>query len=362
MKIITIKIIIGFFAIMMFASCENEPTTFDDFDYTTCYFGWQYPVRTLVLGQSEYYDNSNDLKHQFEIKASIGGLYSNTKNVNVGFEFDSSLTDSLGIKVGNDTVRLKMLPSNYYEPITTNSFAIPTGSMNGGITIKLTDAFFNDPLSYTNKYVLPVRILNAETDTVLKGKPALSATNSLISSVAGKWGVDPRVAANWIIKPQNFTIYAIKYINKYHGFYLRVGAEKETTVGVTATVKNYGREKKYIEYTTYIPKLSTLSLNKLLYADKLALTNLNFKAVIDIATDNNVTISKDPTSTSDVVGTGKFVSGVEEWGGKKRDAFYLNYTVTNPSTSKTYAVTDTLVIRDNAVMVETFAPIIIPKK
>jgi len=360
MKISKTKIIIGYIAALMLSACQNEPNTFDNFDYSTCYFGWQYPVRTLVLGTESYYDNSNDLKHQLEIKASLGGLYTNTKDIHVEFEIDPSLSDSLVIKngTGPDSIRLRVLPSNYYEPITATSFIIPAGSMNGGFNIKLTDAFFNDPLACTNKYVLPVRILTAETDSVLKGRALGSAQKSLIPSVMSKWVIDPRVAANWVIKPQNFTVYAIKYINKYHGYYLRVGAEKETTIGVTASSKNYGREKKYIEYTTFIPKLTTVAMNKLLYADKMALTNVNFKALIEVVADNSVTITKDPTSTTNVSGSGRFVSGVEEWGGKKRDAFYLNYTISDPSTSKSYAVIDTLVIRDNAVAVETFAPII----
>lgn len=361
MKISKTNILIVFFAIMFFPSCQNDPVTFGDFDYTGTYFAWQYPVRTLVLGEVSYYDNSNDLMHQFEIKASMGGVYENKKNINVGFEIDPSLVDSLAIKVGTDTVRMKILPSNYYEPINSNNMVIPKGSFNGGITIKLTDAFFNDPLSCTNKYVLPMRIKSSDTDSILKGKASASSPISLISSIAGSWGVDPRISGNWEKQPMNFTVYAIKYVNKYHGFYLRRGVQKDITTGSTASEMGYGWEKKYIEYTTYIPKLSTLSLNKLLYADKLALKTVNFKAILEVSSDNTVLITKDPTSTSDISGTGKFVSGVEEWGGKKRIAFYLVYTVKDLVKNKTYAVKDTLVIRDNAVAVETFTPIIISK-
>ena len=362
MKVTKIKIFAVLISLLGISSCQNDPNVFPNFDYTTTYFAWQYPVRTLVLGTESYYDNSNDIKHQFVIQASMGGVYSNMKDINVGFELDPSLVDSLSILSGADTVRLKMLPSNYYEPITSSNMVIPKGSFNGGITIKLTDAFFNDPLSYTNKYVLPLRMLSSQTDSILKGKVKSSASTSLITSIASKWNIDPRVAANWDVKPMNFTIYAIKYVNQYHGYYLKRGVQKETTVGVTGTDKSYGWEKQYIEYTTYIPKLTTLTLNKLLYSDKLALSSEKFIAVVDVASDNSVTITKDPKSTTNISGTGKYVTGVEEWGGKKRGAFYLNYTVSDPTTNKSYSVKDTLVIRDNAVAVETFIPTILPKK
>lgn len=357
MKISKINIIVGVFALLI-TSCQNEPVTFENNAYTTTYFPWQYPVRILVLGETPYYDNTNDLKHQFEIDASMGGVYTNTKNINVGYEIDPSLVDSLTALIGSNTVRLRMLPSNYYE-LVTSSMVIPKGSFNGGITLKLTDAFFNDPLSYTTKYVLPLRIKSSQTDSILMGKPTSSATTSLISSIAGKWGIDPRIDLNWEIVPKNFTIFGIKYVNKYHGSYLRRGTQQDVTIGSTELAQGYGWEKQYIEYTPYIPELTTISLNKLLYNDKLALTNLNFRAILQVDSDM-VTISKDPTSPSNVTGYGKFVSGIEEWGGKKRIAFYLNYNVTNPLDNTVYSVKDTLVFRDNAVALETFTPIILP--
>ncbi|MEI8204017.1 MAG: DUF1735 domain-containing protein [Bacteroidota bacterium] len=359
MKITNIKLLIGAIAVSVLTSCENGPIPIESFDYTATYFGWQYPVRTLVLGGSDYYDTTNDLLHQFEIKASMSGVSANVKNINVQFEIDPSLVDSLAFNNGTSNVRLKLLPSTYYEPITMNNMVIPAGSFNGGITVKLTDAFFADPLSYTTKYVLPIRILSTTTDSLLKGRKSSTSIISPISTIASKWGVDPRIPVNWEVKAQNYTIYAIKYVNKYNGYYLKRGVEQDITTGVTATAKGYGWEKKFIEYTTFIPKLSTLSLTKLLYSDKLAVSSVNFKGIMEVAADNTVTIIKEPTSTTNISGTGKYVVGLEQWGGKQRNAFYLNYTVTDPATSKTYSVKDTLVIRDNAVAVETFTPVIL---
>ena len=350
-----IKILTIVISLFLITSCQNEPNGFEDFDYTTSYFSWQYPVRTLVLGSESYYDNSNDLLHQFEIKASMGGVYANNKNVNVEFEIDPSLLDSLAYNDGVSNVKLKMLPSNYYEPINSNIMVIKAGSFNGGVTIKLTDAFFNDPFSSTNCYVLPLRIIKSDTDSVLTGKRSQSAPTSGISSIAQKWGVDPRVTGNWVVKPKNYTIYTIKYTNKYHGYYLKRGTEK---AGVDIA-KSYGWEKKYIEYTPYIPKLKTLSLSQLVYDDRLALSAVKFSADLKINADNSVEITKNTSSLSNITGTGKYVTGLEKWGGKNREAFYLDYNVTDPITNKVYAVKDTLVFRDNAVAVAELIPVIL---
>jgi hypothetical protein len=250
-----------------------------------------------------------------------------------------------------------MLPANYYNAITATSFIIPSGSFNGGITIQLTDAFFADSLSYSKKYVLPLRLLNAETDSILKGKPQQAALPSIIPSVAAKWGIDPRVSSNWMIVPQNFTIFVINYVNKYNGTYLKRGVEVNQSVTPNVT-KGYGWENLYIEKSTYLPLLSTLSLNKLLYADMTAVSKMGFRAILSV-NDNAVTIqSESPTSAVQVTGTGSFSTDKEEWGGKKRMAFYLNYQVTNSATTMSYSVKDTLVFRDNAVAVSTFAPIV----
>lgn len=338
-------------------SCKNGEPEFADYDFTASYFPWQYPIRTLVLGESPYYDNSNDLKHQFEIKASMGGVYSNDRNINVEFEVDPSLVENLDCKIGSTVVgSLKMLPSNYYEPITAKSLTIPSGSFNGGVTIKLTDAFFSDPDAVKNTYAISLRMLGASTDSILQGKVSDGAITSSIPSVAQKWTYDPRIASNWSVKPKNFTIFVIKYVNKYHGVYFRRGLETNTT---TNTNGGYGWEKKYLELSDYKPKLSTLSLSKLSYADKLVKSSISFNAILEVKDDNTISITNNPTSTTSTIsGTGRYTTDIEEWGGKKRAAFYLNYNVTNTSNGAVYQVKDTLVFRDNAVAVEEFTPVI----
>jgi len=103
------------------------------------------------------------------------------------------------------------MPQNYYT-LSSNQITIPAGKVNGSIEVQLTDAFFNDPLAIKLGYVIPVRLLgSADVDTILHGKAAVA-------------NPDPRVAGDWEITPKDFTMFAVKYVNKYHGNYLHRGA------------------------------------------------------------------------------------------------------------------------------------------
>ena len=75
-------------------SCHNAPITFPEFDYTSGYFPYQYPVRTLVLGDY-IYDNANDNAHKFVISVGIGGLYENTKDRSFDFTVDETLCNRI---------------------------------------------------------------------------------------------------------------------------------------------------------------------------------------------------------------------------------------------------------------------------
>ena len=67
------------------------------------------------------------------------------------------------------------------------------------------------------------------------------------------------------------------------------------------------------------------------------------------------------TKASDfpVEGTAKFVKGVEEWGGKKYPAIYLDYKVIEGK--NTHTAQDTLVFRDKAVSFQEFVPTVVKK-
>ena len=66
--------ICGICALSAFTSCENKEVEFDDFDYQTVYFAKQTPIRTIVLGDNVY-PTELDNQHQFEVYATVGGVW-----------------------------------------------------------------------------------------------------------------------------------------------------------------------------------------------------------------------------------------------------------------------------------------------
>jgi len=347
-------LLLCFSACVSFTACQSRLPEFEDFDYSTTYFAFQYPIRTIVLGESEYYDLTNDHNHRFEIQAAMAGVRENKEDIIVNFEVEPNLLEKLS---GESTrtkekFELKMLPSTHYEPLGTDQMVIEKGNFSGGVLVQLTDAFFEDPLSYQDCYALPIRITTATTDSVLVGRVSTPLVSGL-PAWTEKWGgADPRQSSQWLVEPKDFTIYAVKYVNPYHGTYLRRGMEQ---VEGEDAGKGYGWESGYIEKTNFKPQLLTRGMHRLLYADRLAVSSLKFRALIDVdEKDNTVKITTDEGSENTISGNGKFVKDIEEWGGKKRIAFYLDYKL--KSADKTYAVKDTLVFRDNDVAFEEFKP------
>ena len=76
-----------------FTACENDDIEFPDYDKQTVYFPYQYPVRTLVMGDDEY-DTTLDKQHKCQIKATFGGSY-NGSNGSVQIAVDNSLVNNL---------------------------------------------------------------------------------------------------------------------------------------------------------------------------------------------------------------------------------------------------------------------------
>src|SRR5690606_34732653 len=137
------------------AGCKNSDVTFPDFEYTSGYFPYQFPVRTLVLGD-DIYDNTNDNAHRFVISVAMGGVYENNKNRVFNIEVDESLCDQVVFDGSGNPIRA--LPRSYYTLSPENQITIPKGAMNGGVTVQLTDAFFEDADAIGLNYVVPIRL------------------------------------------------------------------------------------------------------------------------------------------------------------------------------------------------------------
>ena len=332
------KIILIATVILGLVSCHNFDIDHPDFDYTSGYFPYQFPVRTLVLGDY-IYDNSNDNAHKFIISVAMGGVYENGMDREFDIEVDNSLCNRILFNSNGDTVYA--MPSNYYTLSSTGKIVIPRGKMNGGVEVQLTDAFFSDPKAIKLGYVVPVRLkASADVDTILNGQSDLS-------------NPDVRVASQWTVAPKNFTMFAVKYINEYHGTYFHYGSStvKDAT---GAQVESTTYSEKYVE-SNPVSKLVTTGRNQVSLS-----TNMN-SAVMSGAVElllnfsgNNITVAAPAGSAYTITGTGEFKSKAYTWGNKQRDGITLNFTVSNGQT--TYQASDVLVIRDRGVVMETYSP------
>lgn len=333
-RLLILSLIIGLF------SCQNFDIDHPDFTYTSGFFPYQFPVRTLVLGDY-IYDNTNDNAKKFVVSVAMGGVYENKQDRVFQIEVDNSLCNNILFSNGGDPI--KALPSNYYTLSSPNTIVIPKGKMNGGIEVQLTDAFFADPLAIKNTYVVPIRLKGSnDVDTILVG----NSTNP---------SADPRIATQWFVAPKNFTMFAVKYINEFHGNYFHYGSN---------LVKDAANAQ--LETTTYsTPYVENNSVAKLLTSGRYQVTvTTNFRStkmtgnynMVLTFNGNNCTISAPAGSPYTITGTGEFKSKAYEWGNKKRDGIVLKYTVSN-ATNK-YEADEVMVARDRAVVMEVYSPVL----
>jgi len=320
-------------------SCYNEDRSFPDFDYTTTYFPYQYPIRTLVLGDY-YFDNSNDNQLKFEISARMGGVYENNENISVQIERDPSLVENL--YAGG--VQLEPLSTALYDISSETNILIPGGSFDGGVTVTLDDAFLDDTLATGLKYVIPLKIINSTTDSVLEGNPAVADP-------------DPRVAGDWITRPKNFTIFGIRYVNEYHGKYLLRGVDVVKDA-LNATIETISYRDKFVERSE-VTSVLTSGRNEVTYTNSIRLgtgSPGNFTMIIPFNTGGTAVLHEQPGSLFGITGNAKFVKDDQEWGGQKRHTIYLDYVIDDGVYN--HNVKDTLVFRDKAVTFAEFTPVI----
>lgn len=207
------KILLACLMLPALSSCESGDQDFPDYETQTVYFAKQYPVRTVELGNDDYVDLTGDNAHKVLIKATMGGAYDNPRDIVADITIDNSLCD--GLKFKGDGSDVTPMPGDYYT-VSASKITIPKGEVSAGVEVQLSDKFFADPLSLTTHYVIPVKMTNAT-------------------------GVDS------ILSAKNFVLYAVKYINRYHGVYVRQksgdnDADEDfsvTTVDLNTATLNY---------------------------------------------------------------------------------------------------------------------------
>jgi hypothetical protein len=335
------KILLIITAGIIVSGCSRD-IEFEDYDYQSIYFPYQTPVRTIILGDESVGDNTIDLEHAFSIGVAMGGAYENNKDRIVTVEYAPELGENITDKFGNP---MEVLPAGYYEAVF-DKIIIPAGEFSGKMRVDLNDAFFEDPLSATIHYVIPVRIVDAGGDTVLRGDPVDYVVDP-----------DPRVAKDWEIVPKDYTLFGIKYINEMHGMYLLRGQRTNTSTNEVTTYST-----RFLTDNN-MTRLTTLSLSENLM-DVVAGTFTGSFFIIKLTFNKDsktVTVSQKDGTTVSATGTGVYYTKndpeSEGYNGLKHRTIYLDYTINLAGTI--YSVKDSLVFADTDVTFEEFAVIVV---
>lgn len=330
------KIIYIFIISILLVSCENQEIDFPDFDYNAVYFPLQYPLRTLILGEDRI-DNSRDKELKFLIGAVIGGMYENTSNWSIEYTVDEDLVENL-IRTNGDTIRA--LPANYYSITPEDQITIPSGSFSGLLEVQLTDDFLDDPLAVTGAYVIPLRMVSSNADSILTGLP-----------VAGVNNPDKRRVTDWDANalPKDFVLFGIKYINPYHGDYFQRGKDVTYELNGVTEVSRVVYREKYVEYDR-IRALTTTG------RDDCTMNGVGRrvggKNALSLTFFENGSVEVDSVSNSPykAFGSGAYVVDGDIWGGEAQNALFLEYQYIE--NNFLHKVNDTLVFRNNGVVFE----------
>jgi hypothetical protein len=252
------------------------------------------------------------------VYVTLGGVWENKQDRHVKIAVDNSLVDG---KTFADGTPIVAMPENYYR-LTSNEITIPSGKVMGATTVELTDAFFADAKAPSVNYVIPLKIIDA-SDSILESK--------------------------------NFTLYAVKFKNKYTGAWLSHGTDE---IDENGTKKTQVREPE--DFRKYdVRHLTTVSLNQCDYTltDNIGSTPVSGTIRLTFDNSDNCTLTS-ASENFEVTGTGKWISkGAEKaWNDKDRDLLELTYTIRYKAGTqyKTISTKESLIMQTRENKLETF--------
>ena len=346
------------------ASCYNTDHEFPDYQGgTTAYFAYQYPVRTLVLG-NDIYPNSLDNEHKCQIWATMGGAYGGRDAI-VDFVVDPSLCDNLWFldEFGRADKPVIPMPTEYYTLLDNK---IPyNGNPRGFVEVQFTDAFFNDPKAIENTYVIPLLITRATgIDHILTGTPAVSSpvrTN----------------AEDWKVLPKDYVLYCVKYMNPWQGKYIRRGVDNVTEKGevkqivrkdftlVNSDLEHY--KENLVNQNDEVCGITTKNMTQAIFPVSFKTSGASISCNLILTfSGNQCSISTDDENVT-ASGTGEFITkGTErpeykeyQWGSNngelvQRDILRLAYNVSFDDRDIQVSTTDTLVVQTREANLKEF--------
>lgn len=306
---------------LSFAACDNQDIEFPDHqDGIVVYFPYQTPIRTLVLG-SEEVNTDLDKQHKCKISATMGGSV-NGADIIVDIAVDESLLKNVTDESGNPLVAM---PTNYYS-LSSNKMSF-NGGLTGSVEVQLTDAFFADPKTAANSYVIPIVMTNQiGADRVLSGE------------YEGETAPARLDGESWKVKPMDYVLYCVKYKSQYDAYYSRCG--KYTVGDKTVQIPDESSAKFEGNFDPVVDgddcNTQTISLNEVKYSVNKSVNGVEMACEVKLTFDasNNCTVTS-LTEGITATGTGKFTpnGAIKAWGDKDRDLIELDFTLSDGTNS-----------------------------
>ncbi|MCR5139244.1 MAG: DUF5627 domain-containing protein [Bacteroidaceae bacterium] len=352
----TIYFSMTFSLLLSLSSCYNTEHRFPDFEGgTTAYFAYQFPVRTIVLG-NDIYDNTLDNAHKCQIWATMGGAY-HGRTATADIVVEESLCENLWFtdEGGNPSEPVRPMPADFYK-LATNTISYQDDT-RGYVEVQLTDAFFNDEKATSNTYVIPILMTNVKgVDHILTGTPREGLSPSRTNT------------EDWEVLAKDYVLYCVKYMNPWQGKYIRRGADRVTEQGTTTTVirrdttlvnTDPGRytENPVNQYDE-VCAISTRNMKQAVFPVSFRTSGASISCNLVLTFDGNrCTITTDDEGVT-ATGTGEFIAkGTEQtaykdfqWGSNngepvQRDILRLAYEVTFAENNISVSTNDTLVVQ-----------------
>ena len=353
---------------LTWTSCYNADREFPDYqEGTTAYFAYQYPVRTLILG-NDIYDNTLDNEHKCRIWSTMGGAYSG-RNATVDFIVDESLCENLWFvdEGGNPAAPVMPMPTAYYQ---LSGSVIPyNGDTRGYVEVQFTNEFFDDEGAIANTYVIPLRMTKATgIDHILTGTPREGLSPSRTDT------------EDWDVLAKDYVLYCVKYMNPWQGKYIRRGVDKVTEKGTTTTIvrKDFSLVNSDLEHNKENPVnqndevcgIKTKNMSQAIFPVSFKTSGASVTCNLILTFNGNqCTISTDDENVT-ATGSGEFIEkGTEraeykdyQWGSNngqpvQRDILRLAYEVNFANSNIQVSTADTLVVQTReSNKKETFTP------
>ncbi len=341
---------------LTFMSCYNSDKEFPDYQGgTTAYFAYQYPIRTLILG-NDIYDNTLDNAHKCQIWSTMGGAY-NGRSATVDIVVDPTLCDNLWFvdDGGNPFTPVLPMPTDYYK-LASNQIPYKSDT-RGYVEVQFTDAFFNDPKAVENTYVIPLVMTGVSgIDHILTGTPRAGTTPSRTN------------LSYWEVLAKDYVLYCVKYINPWTAKYIRRGVDNVTEKGVSATVVRRDTTLVNTDLEHYkenpvnandeVCSIKTKNMSQALFKVSFRTSGASISCNLILTFNGNqCTISTDDENVT-ASGSGEFIEGGTDkpeykdyqWGSMNqkpvsRDILRLNYNVKFEDKDIQVSTVDTMVVQ-----------------